>query len=492
MKQLDPRHEVTVWERNAPDDTFGFGVVFSDETLGGIESADTVDLRAMESQFARWTDIDVDFDGHAVHRRRAGLRGDEPQGAAADPPGAGRRARRHRALPHRGARRRRAARDARPRASPPTASTPRSATRYADAFGPTLDRAAQQVHLVRHRPGLRGVPVLRQADASGAPCRSTATPTPTTGSTFIVEMHEDVWRRAGLDGPRTQAFPPGVSDEYAVERIAEIFADELQRPPDPHQQLQVAQLPHRPQRALARRQRGPARRRRAHRALLHRLGHQAGHGGRARAGRLPARAPDASTRRSTAYQTERKPVVESTQRAAQASLEWFENIGMYADQDPAQFVFNLLTRSRRITFENLKDRDRGVRRADGGRVRPPPGRSTERRARRCSSRSRIGPLELKNRVILSPMDMYSADRRRARRVPPGPPRLQGPRRRRPGDDRDGLRLARGPDHARAARACGTTSSATPGRGSPTSCTSSTHRARSACSSATPAARARPS
>ena len=41
MKRLDPRHEITVWERNAPDDTFGFGVVFSDETLGGIENADT-------------------------------------------------------------------------------------------------------------------------------------------------------------------------------------------------------------------------------------------------------------------------------------------------------------------------------------------------------------------------------------------------------------------------------------------------------------------
>ena len=39
-KQLGPDHEITVWERNAADDTFGFGVVFSDETLGGIEHAD--------------------------------------------------------------------------------------------------------------------------------------------------------------------------------------------------------------------------------------------------------------------------------------------------------------------------------------------------------------------------------------------------------------------------------------------------------------------
>jgi len=50
-KQLGPQHEISVWERNAPDDTFGFGVVFSDETLGGIEHADPVVYRAMEREF---------------------------------------------------------------------------------------------------------------------------------------------------------------------------------------------------------------------------------------------------------------------------------------------------------------------------------------------------------------------------------------------------------------------------------------------------------
>ncbi len=71
---------------------------------------------------------------------------------------------------------------------------------------------------------------------------------------------------------------------------------------------------------------------------------------------LPARAPDHRAG-ARGLPGERKPVVESTQRAAQASLEWFERIGMYADQDPTEFVFNLLTRSRRITFENLRERD---------------------------------------------------------------------------------------------------------------------------------------
>jgi anthraniloyl-CoA monooxygenase len=59
-------HEITVWERNAADDTFGFGVVFSDETLGGIEHADPVVHAAMEREFARWDDIDVHFRGQTI------------------------------------------------------------------------------------------------------------------------------------------------------------------------------------------------------------------------------------------------------------------------------------------------------------------------------------------------------------------------------------------------------------------------------------------
>src|SRR3954452_14643147 len=66
MKQLDAGHEITVWERNAPDDTFGFGVVLSDETLGGIEHADRRVYAAMEAEFARWDDIDVHYRGEVV------------------------------------------------------------------------------------------------------------------------------------------------------------------------------------------------------------------------------------------------------------------------------------------------------------------------------------------------------------------------------------------------------------------------------------------
>src|SRR5207344_2673533 len=90
----------------------------------------------------------------------------------------------------------------------------------------------------------------------------------------------------------------------------------------------------------------------------------------------------------------------------QASLEWFENIGQYADQDPHQFAFNIVTRSRRVTYDNLRlrdpefvaDMDGWFASASGSPgVRPP-----------MFQPFRLGGLELANRVIVSPMDMYSA------------------------------------------------------------------------------------
>ena len=63
MRRAAPDCEITVYERNRAEDAFGFGVVFSDETLGGIEHADPGIYRAMEREFARWDDIDVHFQG---------------------------------------------------------------------------------------------------------------------------------------------------------------------------------------------------------------------------------------------------------------------------------------------------------------------------------------------------------------------------------------------------------------------------------------------
>src|SRR3954471_23270048 len=66
ISKLDPAHEVTVYERNAADDTFGFGVVFSDETLDAIEAADPPAFADIARRFARWGEIDVHHRGHVM------------------------------------------------------------------------------------------------------------------------------------------------------------------------------------------------------------------------------------------------------------------------------------------------------------------------------------------------------------------------------------------------------------------------------------------
>ena len=198
------------------------------------------------------------------------------------------------------------------------------------------------------------------------------------------------------------------------------------------------------------------------------------------------------------YDEERQAVVLSTQRAAQASLEWFENLGQYVHQEPTQFAFNIMTRSRRVTYDNLRVRDPGfVARCEAwyadevgvlvGRAEPD---HTPPMFQPVTLRAATGPgLTLHNRVIVSPMDQYVARGRPADRLPPRAPRRQGARRGRPGDDRDDLRVARRGGSPSAAAACGPTSSATGGHASSTSCTARPPR-RSAASSATRARRAR--
>src|SRR6185369_2695314 len=66
MKKQDPRHEVVVVERNRAYDTFGWGVVFSDQTLGNLVAADEPTARTILQAFNHWDDIDVFFKGRRI------------------------------------------------------------------------------------------------------------------------------------------------------------------------------------------------------------------------------------------------------------------------------------------------------------------------------------------------------------------------------------------------------------------------------------------
>src|SRR2546430_14134764 len=67
LRKQRPEAEITVYERNRADDTFGFGVVFSDATLDNFEKYDPPSYRRITQEFAYWDDIAVHFGG-AVHR----------------------------------------------------------------------------------------------------------------------------------------------------------------------------------------------------------------------------------------------------------------------------------------------------------------------------------------------------------------------------------------------------------------------------------------
>ncbi|HEY1568150.1 MAG TPA: FAD-dependent monooxygenase, partial [Solirubrobacteraceae bacterium] len=237
-------------------------------------------------------------------------------------------------------------------------------------------------------------------------------PYDSTMSTFIVETDEATWRRAGLDASEGFDLAPGESDERAIEFCRELFADVL----DGHE-------------LIANNSKwlnfNTVRNEHWHDGNVVLLGDAAhtahfsiGSGtklamedaiGLAWAFKT-ASPTDNAADVLQGYEDERRAGVASTQRAAQASLEWFEDISRYVRQDVDEFAFNLLTRSRRITYDNLRMRDqqfmdtvdtafaaRQAGEGEGEGIRPPMFYPFKLRG-----------VELVNRVVVSPMDMYAA------------------------------------------------------------------------------------
>jgi anthraniloyl-CoA monooxygenase len=228
-----------------------------------------------------------------------------------------------------------------------------------------------------------------------------------TGSTFIVEMHNDVWQRAGFGESASASFPPGVSDERSVARIAELIGDILAG--------KRILLNNSKWQSFTTISNGSWRN--GNVVLLGDAAHTAHFsiGSGTKLAMEDALALVACLHEQpsvaqalAAYEAERRPVVLSTQRAARASLDWFESIGHYVNQPPERFAFNIVTRSRRITYDNLRLRDpEFVARMDDWFAGQQAGSSADSRPPMFHP-YRLGELELKNRVVVSPMDMYLA------------------------------------------------------------------------------------
>ncbi len=405
-KQLGPHHEITVYERNAADDTFGFGVVFSDETLGGIEHADPAAYVQMEREFARWDDIDVHYRDEVItsggHRFAAMSRKrllEILQQRCADLG----------VIVHFGT----VAPDVEELSATHdlvvAADGLNSAvrTRYADTFRPSLDvRACKYMWLGTDKVFDAFKFYVRETPYGVMQIHGY--PYDATGSTFIIEMNEEVWEAAGFDSFAARELAPGESDEKSIATVSELFADVL----DGHRVL--ANNSKWVSFTTVRNEHW----RHDNVVLLGDAAHTAhfsiGSGTKLAMEDALALAACLHEHESLgtgldAYEEERKAVVLSTQRAAQASLEWFENLGQYVHQEPAQFAFNIMTRSRRVTYDNLQVRDpEFVARVDAW-FADSVGRSTGQEVQSSPPMFqpfRLGQLELVNRVIVSPMDMY--------------------------------------------------------------------------------------
>ncbi|HEX6669638.1 MAG TPA: FAD-dependent monooxygenase, partial [Gemmatimonadales bacterium] len=404
LKRDDPGHRVTVYERNRVEDTFGFGVVFSDETLENVGEADAETNRAMAAAAARWEDIEIHYRGTVMRstgHRFSGLERKTLLELLA------RRAQTLGVEIHWRTEIRELSDCGLPQADLVVAADGVASAvrdRLSAEVQPQIDwRSNRFVWLGSTRPFPAFTFYFKPSPAGL--WRTHAYQYAPGHSTFIVEAREDTWKASGL-----------AEDDEAgtVAHLERLFAAELEGHPLLANRSIWRRFP-------------TVRNARWHSGNVVLLG-DAAHTAHFSVGSgtklamedaiaLAAALKDGSPvpEALASYEAARRPQVESLQRAAQASLEWFESVERYHDTEPLQFAFNLLTRSLRITHENLRLRDpalvervdrRFAERASAQSGRPVP---TDPCPPPLFTPYRLRDLVLPNRIVVSSMCQYRAD-----------------------------------------------------------------------------------
>ncbi|HEX5868823.1 MAG TPA: FAD-dependent monooxygenase, partial [Longimicrobium sp.] len=411
MKKADPAHQVVVLERNAADDTFGWGVVFSDQTLGYLREADPPTAQRIEDEFAHWDDIDVHHRGAVITSGGHGFSGiarktllrilqdrcaelavdlrfgcDVADDAELQALGLG---------------------DVDLVVAADGVNS-RIRAKYAEHFKPDLD--------VRHAPFCwLGTTKLFDAftflfvENEHGVFQAHAYRYSADHSAFIVECDERSWKNAGFDAmdeAETVAACERMFAPWLDGNPLESNAPHLRSPwirftrvsnerwyhveGDATPVVLIGDAAHTAHFSIGSGTKLAMEDAIALARILHRQND------------LPAALRE--------YQEERRTDALRLQNAARNSMEWFENVRRYINLDPPQFAYSLLTRSQRVSHENLRLRDQtylsGVERWFASRASgqepeaPPPPMFTPFRLR---------GLRLENRVVLSPMDMYSAE-----------------------------------------------------------------------------------
>ncbi|MDK8871372.1 bifunctional salicylyl-CoA 5-hydroxylase/oxidoreductase [Paracoccus sp. SSJ] len=401
MKLRDPSHQITVLERNKANDTFGWGVVLSDDALGRMQQNDPASTEAIRSHFAYWDDIAVVHDGVRTVSGGHGFAG------------IGRK----QMLVLLQARARELGIDLRFETEFRSAEEYRKdydlvvgcdginslvRAEYAEVFKPDIDtRRCKFVWLGTHQKFDDAFTFIFERTEHGWIWAHVYQFDDNT-ATFIVETLPETWEKLGF---------PDMSKEETVETCRKIFERHL----GGHELMSnAAHL------------RGSAVWIQFPRVICERWYHEnvvlmgdaaaTGHFSIGSGSRLAFDSAIALAEYLHSeptmqaaferYQEERRIEVLRLQSAARNSLEWFEQVERYLDMEPLQFAYSLLTRSQRISHENLRLRDpEWLGQAEDWFQERAGGRKGRRP---MFAPFKLRDMELENRIVVSPMAQYKA------------------------------------------------------------------------------------
>ena len=400
MKRRAPQHDIVVFDRNSPDDTFGWGVVFSDQTMDNLRANDADTAEEIADSFAHWDVIDVHFKATVVSSGGHGFSGIGRQ-----------------RLLHILQERARAlgvslefeheVEDFRAFADADlvvAADGVNSRVRQAGArhFKPDIDVRGNKFVWLGTRRVFDAFTFVFKETAYGW-IQAHAYSYDLDTSTFIVECPEVVWRGLGVD---RMAAADGIL------LCEDLFAEHLCG----HELMSNA--PHLADPWLNFQRISNERWFHGNTVLIGDAAHTAhfsiGSGTKlaledaiALANKIADHGQLAEA--FAAYEDERGVEVLRLQSAARNSTEWFESVGRYSTFEPTQFAYSLLTRSQSVSHENLRLRDQGwlegVEAWLGGQA---SGRARQSPVPPMFLPFSLRSMELDNRVVVSPMAMYSA------------------------------------------------------------------------------------
>jgi anthraniloyl-CoA monooxygenase len=400
MKMANPRHEITVFERNRPDDTFGFGVVFSDETLGNFKQSDAKSYEAITAAFAYWSAIDVHVRGEVIRSDGHGFCGLERKTLLyilQD------RARELGAQLHFGAEVEAGQLKGYDLIVAADGINSRTREQYKEHFRPLVDVRKNYFCWLGSTKSLPAFTFAFKQNEHGIWILG-AYQYKAGHSTWVPECSEATWRSAGLDK---------ASEEESVAYLEKLFADEL----GGHRLLTNRSIwrtfP------MIKNERWHFRNIVLIGDALHTAHYSIGSGTKlamedAIALRDALQAAESVPAGLQRFEAVRREEVEKTQHAGDVSLVWFEKPERFWQLEPLQLAFSLLTRSKQITYENLRRRDalfvqkmdrwwtqkaNREMRLELSADSPPPPMFTPFPLR---------GMTLANRVVVSPMGMYSA------------------------------------------------------------------------------------